>query len=152
MRPHLEYVAPACSPILAAHVNHLERIQRLATKLETGMHNLPYEERLQRLGLHSLQRRRLPADLITAFKIFTFILEFDPNLFFSPPARCSLRGHLYKVLHGVRHRRRIGLTFSVRVVKYGKELPASVVSASSGNISKKGLEKVWTDVFPHLPH
>ncbi len=38
--------------------------------LVTGTRHLSYEERLQRLGLHSLQRRQLRADLITAFKIF----------------------------------------------------------------------------------
>ncbi len=50
---------PACSLNLVA-----ERIQRLATRLLTGMRQLPYKKRLQRLGLHSLQRRRLRADLI----------------------------------------------------------------------------------------
>ncbi len=53
------------------------------------MRHLPYEERLQRLGFHSLQRRRLRADLITAFKVFTGLLDIDPN-FFNPPA--SLQG------------------------------------------------------------
>ncbi len=50
-------------------------------RLVTGMRHLPYEERLQRLDLHSLQRRRLRADLFTAFKIFTDVLVFDPNIF-----------------------------------------------------------------------
>ncbi len=98
MRQHLEYGMPACSPNLVADINHLERIQRLATSLVTGMRHLPYEERLQRLGLHSLQRRRLRADLITAFKIFKGLLYIDPNLFFLPPARSGLRGHPFKVL------------------------------------------------------
>ncbi len=62
------------------------------------MRHLPYEERQQRLGLHYLQRRRLWADLIIAFKIFTGLLDIDPNLFFLPPARRGLRGHPYKVL------------------------------------------------------
>ncbi len=48
MRPHLEYGMPACSPNLVTDINHLEQIQRLATRLVTGMRHLPYEERLQR--------------------------------------------------------------------------------------------------------
>ncbi len=87
VRPHLEYGMPACSPNLVADINHLERIQRLTTRLVTGMRNLPYEERLQRLSRHSLQRRRLRDDLITAFKVFKGLLDIDPNLFFLPPAR-----------------------------------------------------------------
>ncbi len=31
------------------------------------------------------------------------------------------------------------------------KLPASVVTAPSGNIFKTRLEEVWTEVFPHLP-
>ncbi len=43
---------------------------RFYTRLVTGIRNLPYMERMQRLGLHSLQRRRIGAHQITAFKIF----------------------------------------------------------------------------------
>ncbi len=93
VRPHLEYGVPGCSPNLVADINHLEQIQKLVTRLVTGMRHLPYEERLQRLGLHSLQQRRLQADLITTFKIFTGLLDIDQNLFFLPPARSR-----YKVL------------------------------------------------------
>ncbi len=49
-------LSAACPPNLVAGINHLERIQRLATMLVTGIRHLPYEERLQRPGLHSLQR------------------------------------------------------------------------------------------------
>ncbi len=110
VRPHLEYGMPACSPNPVADINHLERIQRLATMLVTGMGHLPYEERLQ--------RRRLRDDLITAFKIFKGLLDIDPNLFFLLPARHDLRGHPFKALRGASHRRRRGSAFSMRVVKY----------------------------------
>ncbi len=147
-----EYVMSACSPNLVADLNHLERIQRLATRLVTGMCHLPYEERLQRLGLHSLQRRRLRDDLITAIKIFKDLLDIDPNLFFLPPARHGLREHPFEVLQGTIHRRRRGSAFLVRVVKYLNKLPASIVTAPSVNVFKKRLEEVLTEVFPHIPH
>ncbi len=66
MRLHLKYGKPACSRNLVADINHLERIQRLATRLVAGMRHLAYEERLQ--------RQRLRAHLITA-------LDIDPNVF-----------------------------------------------------------------------
>ncbi len=78
-----------------AEVNHLEPIQRLATRLVTSIRHFPYEEKLQRLGLHSLQRRWLRVDLITVFKICTGLLDVDPNLFFLHPTRGGLRGHPY---------------------------------------------------------
>ncbi len=62
-----------CSnPNFIERINHLERIQRLATRLVTGIRHLPYEERLQ--------RRWLRDDLITAFKIFMGLSDVDPNL------------------------------------------------------------------------
>ncbi len=79
VRPHLEYTMSACLRNLDADTNHLERIQRLATQLVTGMCHLPYEERLQRLGLHSLQRQRLWNDLIADFKMFKDVLDIDLN-------------------------------------------------------------------------
>ncbi len=104
--------------------------------LGTGMRHLPYEERLQQLGLHSLQRRRFRADLITAVKIFKGLLDIDLNLFFLPPARRGLRGHPSKVLQGASHLRRRGSAFWVRVVKHWNKLPASVVTAPV-NVFKK---------------
>ncbi len=112
--------------------------------------HLPYEVRLQRLDLHSFLRRRLRVDLITAVKVFTGLLDVDPNMFFLPPTRRDLRGHPYKVLQGTSHRLR-GSAFSVGVVKYWSMVPASVVTAPSVNVFKKKLEKVWTEVFPYLP-
>ncbi len=129
-----------------------ETKHRLATRLVTSMCHLPYGEKLQRLGLHPLQQRRLRDDLITAFKIFKGLLDIDPNLFFLPPARRGLRAHPFKVLQGASRCRRRGSAFLVRVVKYWNKHPASVVTAPSVNVFKKRLEEVWTEVFPHLPH
>ncbi len=142
---------PACSLSLVADINHLERIQRLATRSVTGMRHLHYEERLQRLGLHSLQWQRLRADLITAFKMFKGLLDIDPNLFFLPPARRGLRGHPYKLLQCASHRRRRESAFSVKVVKYRNRLPSSAVIAPSVNISRKGWRKFGQMFFPISP-
>ncbi len=56
------------------------------------MRHLPYEERLQRLGLYSVQQRRLRADLIPAFKILTGLWDIDPNLFSFLPLDAALGG------------------------------------------------------------
>ncbi len=51
---HLEHATQACSPNLAADADCLERIQHFVAKLIKGFRRLPHEERLRRLGLHSL--------------------------------------------------------------------------------------------------
>ncbi len=90
VHPHVEYCMPACSPNIVVDINYLGRSQRLATRLVTGMRNLPYEERLQWLGLHYLKQRQHWANLITTFKIFTGLLDVDPNLFFALPLDAAL--------------------------------------------------------------
>ncbi len=85
----------------SAEISHLERIQRFATRLVTGIRHLPYEERLQLLGLHSLQRRRLRDDLITAFKIFKGHqgpLQGTPRCEPPPKERINIHGEGCEIL------------------------------------------------------
>jgi len=46
------------------------------------MRKLPYESRLQKLGLTTLGRRRIRGDLIETFKILTDIEKVDKEQFF----------------------------------------------------------------------
>ncbi len=54
---------------------------------------MSYEERLRQLNLFSLERRRLQADLILAFKIFKGEDNLSPSEFFLRPPRAGQRGH-----------------------------------------------------------
>jgi len=47
----------------------LERVQRRATKRSEGLEGIGYKDRLQELGLITLETRRIRADLIEIFKI-----------------------------------------------------------------------------------
>jgi len=54
-------------------------VQRHATKLVWGMENLHFEERLKKLGLMHLDRRRVRSELLETFKIINgyYDLTFD---------------------------------------------------------------------------
>ncbi len=56
VRPHLECAIQASSPYLKKDVDHLERLQRLATQMVRCCRGLSYEERPEKLNLFSLAR------------------------------------------------------------------------------------------------
>ena len=68
VRPHLEYCIQFWSPINGKDGDMLEGVQRRVTKIIPSLRNL-YEERLKRLGMFSLKRRRLKGDMIEVFKM-----------------------------------------------------------------------------------
>ncbi len=133
---------------LRADINQLGRVQRLSTRLVRGLRHVPYEERLRQLNLFSLERRRLRADLILAFKIFKGEVNLNSFEFFLRLPRASLRGHTYRLLQGRSRLRRRSGAFLVRVVKFWNRLPAHLVLSPSVSIFKKQLDSRWSEIFP----
>ncbi len=74
----------------APDINQLEIAQRLATRLVRRLRHGPYEERLRRLNLFSLERGHLRAGLILALLIFKGELDLNPSDSFLRPPRAGL--------------------------------------------------------------
>ena len=150
VRPHLEYCVRAWAPYLQRDMNHLERVQRQATRMVRSLRHLPYEERLARLNMFSLRRRRLRGDLIETFKIIKNIEKVDPQYFLQRSHTMELRGHnfeLYKTRFRTRGRQ---YTFSERVINPWNSLSAFVVNANSIVEFKNRLDKGWASTFPNI--
>jgi len=69
VRPILEYNSVTWSPYLKQEIMMIEQVQRTFTKKLRGYKNLTYMDRLTKLGLPSLELRRLHLDLICCYKI-----------------------------------------------------------------------------------
>ena len=78
-----------------------------------GLDGLSYKERLDRLGLFSLVRRRLRGDLIEVYKIMRGIDKVDSQYLFPKVGESKTRGHRFKV-RGERYKRVRGAIFSHR--------------------------------------
>ena len=134
VRPHMEFCVQAWSPYLQKDIKCLERIQRRATKMVHGLKDIAYDDRLEILGLISLEDRRLRGDLIEVFKILTDRENIDKYQFFTPSACSHLRGHSLK-LSKPRSTRQVRQNFfSQRVIDVWNKLPSNVVTSTSVNM------------------
>ncbi len=151
VRPVLEYSQQASSPYLRRDIVLVERTQRLATRLALGMQELPYEDRLRRLNIFSLERRRLRGDLILAYNILHGCLDLPEAGCFEVPAERNLRGLDFKLRHRSFHLLRRKAVFSVKLPISWNKLAIEIVDAPTLDDFKRPLDSACSFLFPSLP-
>ena len=82
VRPHLEYAVTAWSPWHKKDIEVLERIQHRATRRMSDVRG-SYPERLQVLGLTTLEERRKRGDAIEVFKYLRGFLDVNKESLFT---------------------------------------------------------------------
>ncbi len=122
------------------------RTQRLITRMVKGMRELPYEDRLRRLNIFSLESRRLRGDLILAYKIFHGRLDLPRAESFEAPSE-RLRGHDSKLRHRSFRLLRRKAAFSVRLPISWNKFPREIVISQTFDRTP-GLSMV--SLFPSL--
>jgi len=96
-----------------------------------GMEHLSYGERLRELGLFSLERRRLQADLTAAFQCLEGAYKKVREGLFTSACSDKTRGNGFKLEEG-RFRLDIWkIFFTMGVERYWNSLPREAVAASS---------------------
>jgi hypothetical protein len=131
VRPLLEYNSYLWSPVDIASINKLENIQRRFTKRINCMSNLCYEQRLNALGLQSLEYRRLFCDLVTMYKIVHNLFDIDRDSFIMLSDVNSTRNSTLKIFKP-RVTASVRAKFiCVRCINAWNFLPCSVRSATS---------------------
>ena len=96
VRPVLECGNTIWCPRHKKDVTAIENVQRRATKMVPGLHNLQYEDRLKKLKLPSLIYRRERGDMIETYKYLTNIYNTE-NPWLILEADSNTRGHSLKL-------------------------------------------------------
>ena len=142
VRPHLDYCSTVWSPQYRKDISLLERVQHRFTRLFPHLRELPYEERLRRLGLWSLEERRNRADLIELFKMVKGLSAVPWSLFFDRAEEDSVtRGHSLKLKKKHCHSNIRLHFFSQRVLNRWNSLTQEEVDATSIDSFKNRLER-----------
>jgi len=119
---------------LKKDIKLLEKVQHRATKLVSGLEKLTYEERLDLLGLTTLEERRLRGDIL-AIEVFKFMKGFyvlSSSTFFTLSSS-GLRGHSLKLFKN-QYSCNIGkFCFSNRVVVRWNKLTEHAVLSGTVN-------------------
>ena len=82
VRPHLEFSTPAWAPWTEGDKNILEKVQRKAIGMVSGLAGRDYEARLKELGLQTLEERRHQADMCTVHKLMHGVGGVDYGAWF----------------------------------------------------------------------
>jgi hypothetical protein len=82
VQPHLEFAVPAWNPWTTADSECLEKVQRRAVGMVSGLKTQDYSERLKELNMVTLSARREELDMVEMYKIVTGKSAVDANTWF----------------------------------------------------------------------
>ena len=144
VRPHMECGNVIWGPFYKGDEEQVERVQRRATKAVAGLSKQPYEDRLRKLNLPSLQHRRRRGDMIMTYKILTDKVNLEKESFFTLSSNRTNRGsHPLKLAKKKASKDTSLNKFSTRVVNDWNSLPSHVVMAPTTNDFKSKLDEHW---------
>ena len=118
----------------------------LHLELAPGLKDVPYNERLQILGLWSLEERRICSDLIEVYKMINKLSNVNFETFFEFDTNRSTRGHSLKLKKKRFNTKLRQHFFTDKIINLWNSLDEQIVSSTSLNCFKNGLEQLRKQV------
>ena len=126
----------------------IENVQMKYSKHINGLSNIPYEERLRRIILPSLEFRQLRGDMLQVYKIaHNFYDPQSTSSIFNFSNDTRLRGHNFKIIKQRVNKSKFANFFTNRVINSWNSLPHNVVNAKTINEFKNLFDKHKSDIM-----
>ena len=127
-----------------------------------GLKSLPYEARLKRLNLTTLEIRRIRGDLIEVYRILNGLEKINPDSLFTRSRYTNIRCYTMKLEKKHVHLDIRKYFFTQRVLDYWNALPQTAINAENINHFKyqlnvhlyniiRGLNKPLASSFSPTP-
>lgn len=146
IKPILMYASPIWNPSRIREATAIESVQRRFTKRLRGFKDMPYGDRLQQLGILSLESSRLEADMITVYKLMHGLIGIKLKEAGLQMCCNNTRGGGLRLRPLVAHNMAAAAMFKYRVPTVWNSLPLSVVSCSSLVTFKSALRRWLSDM------
>ena len=152
VRSKVEYLCPLWDPEKMEDIVTLERIQRSFTSRITSIAHLDYYERLKKLKLMSLQRRRERYTIIMVYKILHNVCPNDIGLEFIHSERRGIQAKIPKMTKEAKMKNQslYDASFAVRGPKLWNRIPAKITMKPTFESFKSSLT-AWLFTLPDRP-
>ena len=146
VRCHLEFSIPAWSPWSIGDMEIMEKVQRRAINMITGLTGRTYEEKLVELNMTTLRERRAKIDMIQTYKIINKVDDVETETWF------NLIGTVERATRNTAYAKNIVLSrsktetrknfFSNRVANSWNALPTDVKESRTLQLFKTKLNEI----------
>ena len=153
IRSRLEYCSQVWDPYQIKHIDAIEQVQRSFTRKIEFMGDLSYWDRLKKLNIMSLQRRREKNTLIFVWKIKNDHVPNEINLQFLYNQRKLKSQVVLKPMPKIRGKilSTYENSFVIKAGKLWNKLPATLTEIPELNLFRSKLDKYLSLIPDHPP-
>ena len=141
VRSRLEYCCPVWNPVKISDIQKQENVERCFVRKIAGLKDMNYWERLKKLKMMSLQRRRERYCIIQVWKIFNGHAPNDVQMQFKTHSRLGIKALIPRIntIAQISVRSDYDSSFGVRAAQLWNILPSDVSQLNLLESFKIGL-------------